>query len=87
MAGISVAIDSKRHSPLSALLAVIAGTVMGVIGATSVVAIMGWPDAAGYGVASLFGIAGNNLIKWLLRVSHDPTSFLRMWFGRGTDKE
>ncbi len=87
MAGIAVAVDAKRHNPLSALLAIIAGTVMGVIGASSVVAIVGWPEQAGYGVASILAISGNNLIKWLLRVSQDPTSMIRLWLGRGADKE
>ena len=87
MAGIAVAIDAKRHSPLSAVLAIFAGTVMGVIAASSIVALMGWPESVGYGVASIFAISGNNLVKWLLRVSQDPTSLLRLWLGRGADKE
>lgn len=71
----------------SAILAIIAGTVMGVIAASAIVALMDWPEQTGYGVASVFAISGNNLIKWLLRVSQDPTSLLRLWLGRGSGKE
>lgn len=82
MAVFSVLVDAKRHSPASAFLAIIVGTVTGVIAASAIVSIMGWPEQAGYGVASVAAISSNNLIKWLLRVSNDPLSALNKWRGK-----
>lgn len=79
MAVFSVLVDAKRHSPLSAMLAIVVGTVTGVIAASSIVAIMGWPEQAGYGVASIAAISSNNLIKWILRISSDPLSAWSKW--------
>lgn len=74
MAVISVLIDRNHHTPVSGFLAIVAGTLMGVIAATSIVALMNWPEQVGYAIAGIFAISGNNLIRWLLRASNDPLS-------------
>ncbi len=78
----AVLIDARRHTLLSALLAIIAGTIVGVIAASSITSLMGWPEQVGYGVSAVFAISGNNLIKWLLRVSKDPSELLDIWRGK-----
>lgn len=82
MAVIAVSIDAKRHNWLSAILAIIAGTVTGVIAASAIVALMGWPEQTGYGVASVFAIAGDRLVKWIMRMADDPASLLNLWRGK-----
>lgn len=82
MATVAVLIDLRKHTLASALLAIIAGTALGIIGASSIVALMGWPEQVGYGVASIFSISGNNLVKWLLRISKDPTELWDKWRGK-----
>jgi len=74
MAIVSVGIDSKKYTFPSAILAIFAGTIVGVIAASSIIALMGWSEQVGYGVASIFAISAQNLIKWLLRASQDPLS-------------
>ncbi len=83
MAAISVGLDAKRHSMGSAILAIFAGTVVGVIAASSITALFGWDERVGYGISAVAAVSSNNLIKWLLRVSQDPTSLIRLWLGRG----
>lgn len=85
MALISVGIDSKRYTLPSAILAIIAGTIVGVIAASSITALMGWNESVGYGIASIFAISAQNLIKWLLRASQDPLSIWQRI--RGTKDE
>ncbi len=72
MALISVGIDSKKYTLPSAIMAIFAGTVVGVIAASSITALMGWSESVGYGIASIFAISAQNLIKWILRSSQDP---------------
>lgn len=84
MAIVSVGIDSKKYTFPSAMLAVFAGTIVGVIAATSITALMGWSEQVGYGVASIFAISAQNLIKWLIRSSQDPLS---LWQRIRGDKE
>lgn len=76
MAGIAVGLDAKRHSFPSAVLAIFAGTVVGVISATSICALMGFDERVGYGISAVAAVSANNLIKWLLRTSEDP---LTLW--------
>jgi len=83
MAVIAVGLDAQKHTLPSALFAIFAGTVIGVVAAVTLVALFGWSESVGYGVASIASISGNNLVKWLLRVSQDPTSLLRLWWNRG----
>jgi hypothetical protein len=82
MAIASVLVDMRKHTFASALLAIVIGTAVGVIAASSVVAIMGWPEQAGYGVAGIFAISGQNIVKWLLRVSADPLKLWKDWRGK-----
>ncbi len=82
MAVIAVAIDARRHSWGSAVLAVICGTIMGVIAATSIVSLMGWPDQVGYGIASIFAIAGDRLVKAIMRYADNPLSAWNKWRGK-----
>lgn len=82
MAIASVLVDMRKHTFVSALLAIVVGTAVGVIAASSVVAIMGWPEQAGYGVAGIFAISGQNIVKWLLRVSADPLKLWKEWRGK-----
>ncbi len=85
MAGIAVGLDAKRHSFPSAMLAIFAGTVVGVIAASSITALFGWDERVGYGIASIAAVSSNNLVRWLLRISQDPTSLIRLWFNRGKE--
>ncbi len=75
-------LDAKRHSLPSALLAIFAGTVVGVIAASSITTLMGWQEQVGYGIASIAAVSSNNLIKWLLRASQDPLSFWDRFRGK-----
>jgi hypothetical protein len=79
MAVIAVLIDMKNHTWPSAILAVLCGTVLGVISAISIVSLMGWTEQVGYGVSAIFGIAGNGLVKWIIKMSQDPSKLLDMW--------
>lgn len=85
MATIAVGLDAKRHSLPSALLAIFAGTVVGVIAATSICSLMGWNEQIGYGVSAVAAVSANNLVKWLLRVSADPLSLWQRF--KGGEKE
>ena len=85
MAVIAVGLDARKHTLPSALFAIFAGTVIGVVSAVALVALFGWSEAVGYGVASIASISGNNLVKWLLKISQDPTSIIRLWLGRGKE--
>ncbi len=84
---IAVGLDAKRHSFPSALMAIFAGTVVGVIAATSIVALMGWPEQVGYGISAVAAVSGNNLVKWLLRASVDPMSLWQRFKGGDGPKE
>ena len=82
MAIAGVLLDLRKHTLASAMLSIIIGTFVGVIAAASIVPIMGWPDAAGYGVSAIFAISGNNLVKSLLRASANPLSSWNKWRGK-----
>lgn len=79
MATFAVLSDAKRHTFWSAILAIVTGTTMGVIAAASIVALMGWPEQVGYGVASVFAIAGDRLIKSIMRAAENPLSAWNQW--------
>lgn len=85
MATIAVGLDAKRHSFPSAVLAIFAGTVVGVISATSICALFGWSEQIGYGISAIAAVSANNLVKWLLRVSVDPLSLWQRF--KGGEKE
>ncbi len=82
MAIASVLVEMKKHTLLSALLAIFVGTVVGVIAASSVVAVMGWPEQAGYGVAGIFAISGQNLVRFFIKASADPVKTWKDWRGK-----
>lgn len=82
MAVVSVLINSKKHTLPSALLAIIAGTILGVIAASSIVALMGWPEQVGYGISAIFAISGDGLVKSLIRMANDPLSTWKNWRGK-----
>ena len=79
MATVSVSLDAKKHNWVSAILAVFCGTVTGVIAASSIVALMGWPESTGYGVASIFAIAGERLVKSIMRAADNPLGAWSRW--------
>lgn len=85
MAIIAVGLDARRHTFPSAILAIFAGTVVGVIAASSICAMFGLPEQVGYGISAIAAVSANNLVKWLLRVSVDPLSLWQRF--RGGSKE
>ncbi len=76
MAIVSVGLDARRHSFPSAVLAIFAGTIVGVISASSLLALFNLPEQVGYGIASIAAVSANNLVRWLLVASQDP---LGLW--------
>lgn len=82
MAIVAVLMNSKKHTLPSAILAIIAGTVLGVIAASSIVALMDWPEQVGYGISAVFAISGEGLVKTLIRISNDPLSAWSKWRGK-----
>lgn len=88
MAIIAVGLDAKRHSFPSAVMAIFAGTVVGVIAASSICSLMGLSEQVGYGISAIAAVSGNNIVKWLLRSSVDPLSLWERFRGKKdyTDK-
>ncbi len=82
MAIAGVLLDLRKHTLASAILAVIIGTLVGVIAASSIIPMMNWPQESGYGISAVFGISGNNLAKSLLRASANPLSSWNKWRGK-----
>ncbi len=82
MAIVSTLINAKKHTLPSAILAIVAGTIMGVIAASSIVALMGWPEQVGYGISAIFAISGEGLVKSLIRISNDPLASWKNWRGK-----
>lgn len=75
MGVIAVLLDIRRHSVLTALLAVTAGIAVAAMFTDPIIAGMRWPDDWNHAVAGVLGISGRNVIVWISIVSKDPMDF------------
>lgn len=73
-AAIGVALEFRRHTWATAVLALISGVFVAYFGTDPIVSILGLPANAGNAVAAVLGISGRNLISFWLSASKDPIS-------------
>lgn len=85
MAVLAVLLDIKRHTWLTAMLAVICGVVVAVLATGPLTAWLHLDDNWSHAVAGVLGISGRNLIVWISKVSKDPTALVRLWRGEYKD--
>lgn len=71
-AAIAVLLEFKRHTWATAILALVSGAFLALVGTEPIVHFFNWPVSANNAVAGVLGISGRNLIVWLLQVSKDP---------------
>jgi hypothetical protein len=73
---LAVAIEFRRHTWVTALLAICSGALVAYAATDPVIEFFNLSQNAGHAVAGVLGISGRNLIVWLLLVSKDP---LKAW--------
>lgn len=78
---LSVLLDIRRHSWGTAILAIISGIVVAVLGTDAVMSLIKI-DGAEHAIAGILGIAGRNLIIWVSIVSKDPMAILKALRGQ-----
>jgi len=71
---IGVALEFRRHTLVTAILAIISGVGVAWFGTDAIVTILNLPPVASNAVAAILGISGRNLISWWLSASKDPIS-------------
>lgn len=77
-AGLSVALEWKKHSALTAIGSVFAGVFVAVIATGATVGFFGFEDENWSRViAACYGITGRNLIIWLRDAANDPPKVVR----------
>ncbi len=79
---IAVMIDWKRHNFFTALLAVLAGAFVAMIGTDPIVSLLHLPENAAYGLAGVLGVTGRNIVAALSKMSEDPIASWKKWRGK-----
>lgn len=82
-AALAVAIEFRRHTWATALLALCSGALVAYAATEPVIEYLNLSPSAGHAVAGVLGISGRNVIVWLLLVSKDP---LKAWKSTKEDK-
>jgi hypothetical protein len=76
-AALAVLLEFRRHTWVTALLALFSGAFVAVIATDPVLMFFNWPREYGDAVAAVLGISGRNLIVWVLSISKDPLALWR----------
>jgi len=79
---ISVLLDWKRHTAITAVLAIVAGALMAVVGTEPIVSTFHLSGEWGNAVAAVLGISGRNLVVWISKASKDPLELWDRWRGK-----
>lgn len=79
---ISILLNLRDHSFLTATISLIAGVFVAYVATEPVIVLFGLNDTAGNAVAGALGVAGRNLIIWLRESSKDPVSIVLRLLGR-----
>lgn len=88
---LSVILEWRSHSPLTAIGSILAGVFVATIATELTLDLLGVsqnPGSWGYAVSAAYGITGRNLILWLKQASSNPPQLIKDFFGigRGPDK-
>lgn len=87
-AAISVALEWKSHSPVTAIGVFVAGVFVATVATDLTLSIVGVaenPGTWGYAIAATYGITGRNIILWLKQASKNPPKLISDFFGIGKD--
>lgn len=87
---LSVAVEWRKHDPLTALGSVLAGVFVANVATEATIDLLELADKGGtwgYTIAAFYGISGRNIIIWVRNASNDPTSFIRTILGLGKGKD
>lgn len=79
---ISVLIDWRKHTALTAILAVIAGALMAVVATDPIVALFKLSGEWSNAIAAVLGISGRNLVVFISKASKDPLELWDRWRGK-----
>lgn len=83
---LSVALEWRSHSPLTAIVSIVAGVFVATVATEITLDLLGVsanPGSWGYAVAAAYGITGRNLILWLKQASANPPQLIKDIFGIG----
>jgi hypothetical protein len=83
---IGVALEFRRHTLITGILAIVSGVGVAWFGTDAIVSILSLPPNASNAVAAVLGISGRNLISWWLSASKDPISIWDRLRGKGGGK-
>ncbi|PYE87519.1 hypothetical protein [Phyllobacterium leguminum] len=85
-AALSVLLEWRSHSPLTAIGSIIAGVFVATVATELTLDLLGVaenPGSWGYAVAAAYGITGRNLILWLKQASANPPQLIKDILGLG----
>lgn len=71
-AALAVAIEFKRHTWATGLLALFSGAFFAFIATEPIVSYLRLDGGSSHAVAGVLGISGRNILIWILSVSKDP---------------
>lgn len=81
MAALGFMLDSRRHSLMTAFLAILAGTSIAVLFTDPLIDYLHLSGTWGNAIAGVLGISGRNLIITVSRLARDPGLLMRIWRG------
>lgn len=87
MALIGFLLDSRKHSVMTAALAIVAGAAVAVLLTDPVSDYFHLADGWRNALAGILGIGGRNLIMVVNRIAKDPAQIIRIWRGEDGGKD
>jgi len=81
MAALGFMLDSRRHSLMTAFLAILAGTSIAVLFTDPLIDYLHLSATWGNAIAGVLGISGRNLVVVINKISQNPGEIMRIWRG------